>query len=1600
MVTLVSKSVARPLIIQVDSDGVPRRLAEASSISVSGLTATTIYVDSISAANYLGAPVGSVQYITQLSDTFGTHTTGLIYDNGASAMHLNDAISDTAAGLITDTGTNGVIIKLPVTTYIQNVIDGTEGSLVTYSGGAARKIDIGSAGQVLRVAGGYATWGQDALSALSDVSSSLNPSNGYVLTWSGSKWIASAVPGSVTTSPGGTTTEVQFRNAGSFAGDTSFTYASSTHVLSVPTIDLYNDSTTEGQVSWDSSLHIPTVVLANSTIGSILLDNLVYGKNTTGSTIQKGQVVYASGSVGSSKAVKLGLANATSLDETQYSIGLCAGDLTNNSFGYFTTQGIISNVSIAAAFVGTSPSDGDVIYLSTTSGKLTITKPQKPNHTFNLGKVVGVNGANVDLFISIRGGFEIEELHNVASAVPSNGQVLVWSSAAGYYTPSTLILAGGATALSGLTDTSVTSTPTNGQFLTWSSTKWVPSGAAGGTGYVQYNIGGILGGSPLMIFDAATGQLQTISFQALSISGGTVSATTYQNLPTSALSGLSDVSSPLNPTNGYVLTWSSSKWIASALPAGAAGTLTSVTGTGTANNLVNQTGPTTAIIRDVSSGSNKLLITSAVSTISFDVVPANININTLGGAPLGVVSGGTGLTTIANGEILVGVSDDVIGKITAGTNLSIGGGTLSVTAAGSTTQVQFNDGGTSLGGNSNLTFNKTTGLLQTSSVSSVNASATSARFGTVSATTYQNLPTSALSGLTDVSSPLNPTNGYVLTWSSSKWIASALPPAGAGTLTSVVSGGSVGGVGIVRQTGPTQAILLDASTGSSKLSLTSATTFFAYDVVESALTLNSIGGTLGVSKGGTGITSIPIGRILISSGIDTVGLYQVSSNLSAAPTSLIFVPSGTGNEIQFNNGGTPNVLGASKQLIWNNTTNTFSATNVSATSVSSTTVSALTGTFNVVSATTYQNIPPSGPALTSLASTGTGIGVLVQSTGPVTGVVKSVSGSSKVAVTNAALEVHLDVTESALTLNNMVGPLNVSKGGTGITSIPIGRILISSGIDTIGLYQVSSNLSAAPNSLIFVPSGTGNEIQFNNGGTPNVLGASKQLIWNNTTNTFSATNVSATSVSSTTVSALTGTFNVVSATTYQNLPISALSGLSDVTATPVPTTGQSLVWNGSKWQASSPPTGGATALSGLTDVSSPLNPTNGYVLTWSSSKWIASAAPGGGTGTPGGTTGMIQYNNGAGGFGGAEGTSYNTGFVNYLAFTNVSAQNFSGLNTYVTNASSTNISSLTGTINILSSTQISSISSISNYTILPGLVGSSFSSVPTISDSSSINLYNKNVGGIPMLVYGTSGAKNKIVAPWTGHKRVIQIRPNTGGTLPINMGTGVTSVGTITHPVMTTLQVNTRTPRTQFLATASSVQVRTADPVYMLTGTSNNYGEAIFVCRWALSGVSTSTFKTFIGLVPTAAAAGTSNALTGTINPSAIGVAASYIGFGCGATETTYRAICNAATIGSAIDLGSNFTTTATNQLYQATITFKFAGTNLNKINFLLENIINDKFVEVEYNSTNNSTLFLDFPNGTQTYELFCGAHTITGTNATATSVNLWHYFMHFESEL
>jgi hypothetical protein len=157
--------------------------------------------------------------------------------------------------------------------------------------------------------------------------------------------------------------------------------------------------------------------------------------NRTGSTLAKGTAVYLSGSQGNriTVAKALGVTDAFSAN----TFGIIAESIANYQSGYVITEGLITNINTSAL------TEDSAVYLSpTVAGGLTSTKPQAPQHTVYIGVCVKSNAGSGELFVKIRNGQELDELHDVRISNPLNNASLYYKSSEGIWrdTTATLLL--------------------------------------------------------------------------------------------------------------------------------------------------------------------------------------------------------------------------------------------------------------------------------------------------------------------------------------------------------------------------------------------------------------------------------------------------------------------------------------------------------------------------------------------------------------------------------------------------------------------------------------------------------------------------------------------------------------------------------------------------------------------------------------------------------------------------------------------------------------------------------------------------------------------------------------------------------------------------------------------------------------------------------------------------------------------------------------------------------------------------------------------------------------------------------------------------------
>jgi hypothetical protein len=151
-------------------------------------------------------------------------------------------------------------------------------------------------------------------------------------------------------------------------------------------------------------------------------DILVYAKNTSGAIIPKGKVVRIVGADNSSNSPTIQLADFSSEFNSANTLGFTNESFGINGFGYIMTEGKLNTVNTGDF------SSGNLLYLSS-SGTVTTTIPQPPNHAVRLGHVIRSQNVNGSIYVRIDNGFNLGELHNVLdnSTTSSYGDLLVKS---------------------------------------------------------------------------------------------------------------------------------------------------------------------------------------------------------------------------------------------------------------------------------------------------------------------------------------------------------------------------------------------------------------------------------------------------------------------------------------------------------------------------------------------------------------------------------------------------------------------------------------------------------------------------------------------------------------------------------------------------------------------------------------------------------------------------------------------------------------------------------------------------------------------------------------------------------------------------------------------------------------------------------------------------------------------------------------------------------------------------------------------------------------------------------------------------------------------
>lgn len=150
-------------------------------------------------------------------------------------------------------------------------------------------------------------------------------------------------------------------------------------------------------------------------------------KNNSGTTINVGQLVMFSGSIGNSGRLTTQLCDQTKLPSSVYVMGVASNTMLNGEDGFVVSFGKIKGINATGTSVGETWNNGDILYIHPTiPGAFTKNEPPSGKWKLIVAAVVN-NTANGTIFVRLTPANNIGELDNVTDISSVSGDLLVKS---------------------------------------------------------------------------------------------------------------------------------------------------------------------------------------------------------------------------------------------------------------------------------------------------------------------------------------------------------------------------------------------------------------------------------------------------------------------------------------------------------------------------------------------------------------------------------------------------------------------------------------------------------------------------------------------------------------------------------------------------------------------------------------------------------------------------------------------------------------------------------------------------------------------------------------------------------------------------------------------------------------------------------------------------------------------------------------------------------------------------------------------------------------------------------------------------------------------
>jgi hypothetical protein len=247
---------------------------------------------------------------------------------------------------------------------------------------------------------------------------------------------------------------------------------------------------TTGELVWDADTGTVDIGLngASSPFFSVGEDQFYRVINQSGTTITKGTLVMAAGTVGNSGVIKVLPWNGSQPSKTIMGLTLAdiptEDDPTETGLGYVLAFGKLRGIQTNGGNYSESWVNGDILFAGA-SGGLTKTLPAAPSAKSTVAIVISAHASNGTLFVRVTQGSNLAEDELVQLSGLADGDVLSYDATDGRFENKTLAAAGILAASQGtaskltlndgyteevfaITDGStVTLDPNNGSIQTW-----------------------------------------------------------------------------------------------------------------------------------------------------------------------------------------------------------------------------------------------------------------------------------------------------------------------------------------------------------------------------------------------------------------------------------------------------------------------------------------------------------------------------------------------------------------------------------------------------------------------------------------------------------------------------------------------------------------------------------------------------------------------------------------------------------------------------------------------------------------------------------------------------------------------------------------------------------------------------------------------------------------------------------------------------------------------------------------------------------------------------------------------------------------------------